>query len=854
MNMVKEFFSENGRHFIAAAAFIAISFAYFTPVLKGDMLHQPDIANFQGMAKELIDHREKTGEEGLWTNSMFGGMPSYLTTVIYPYDFTAPLKKILNLGYPEPANILFLYMLGFYICALAFGMGSGLAFAAALAFAFSTYFLIIIEAGHVTKAYAIGYMPPIVGAAYMAARGRLALGGLVFAFFLASQLATRHLQITYYTLITLLVLGAALLYQNYRSGQLKMLWKAGGVLAGAAILAAGINFPNLYLINEYGKYSMRGKSELSANKDDQTSGLNKSYATAWSYGKAETGTLLIPNFHGGGASDHYRYSNFHKEYFDKYKAYFMQEGYPPKTAEKVAGQQIAAGMYWGPQPFTSGPVYIGAIVCFLFVLGIFIVPGAIKWWLLAATLISLSLSWGKNLMWLTEFFLDYVPGYNKFRTVSMILVIAEFTMPLLGFLAVNKLINSDVRQFGSKHPGIDKAVFRKLSFFSCCKLNYIALSFIITGGACLFFALFGSSIFSFGADTLSNDQMSADILESRKSIFSMDAWRSLLFVSLGAAAAAALAAGKIKGWKFAALLSVLLLADLWPVNKRYLNDDNFGPKREVQRPFPMTQADAFILRENSGKARVLNVSVNTFNDASTAYYHHSIGGYHGAKMQRYQDLIDNAISIEMQQLMGTLRSGAAPGQIFASLSGANALNMLNTKYLIYNKDAQPIINPHALGSAWLVEKLVAVNNADEEIAAIDGIDPAKEAVYDKKFAGLVSSPDYSAAGSSIEKLKYMPRELIYKANIQSQVCAVFSEIYYPKGWNAYINGTLVPHFRVNYVLRAMILEPGEYEIIFRFEPSGFFNGSKVTFASSMLLILLIIGYIVQHIRELKSKK
>ncbi len=840
--MFKDFYKKSIVHLVALGIFLIISYAYFSPLLSGKVIRQSDMLNFYGMSKELTDYRQTTGEEGLWSNSMFGGMPSYLTTVHYPNNALAPITSAINIWHHLPAGHLFMYMLGFYICLLAFGADPKLSIAGAIAFAFSSYFLIIIEAGHVTKAYALGYMPPIIGGLYMTYRRNLSAGALLFAFFLAAQLATRHLQITYYTLIAVLVLGACLLYQYIQEKQYVQFIKPTLAIIAAAVLAIGVNFPNLYLINEYGKYSMRGKTELSHGAEDQTSGLDKSYATAWSYGVAETGTLLIPNFNGGGASDNYRYSQFYKDNINRFKAYFMEQGYPAKMAQEAAAQQIGARFYWGDQPFTSGPVYIGAIVCLLFILGLILVSGPIKWWLLSITILSVTLSWGKNMMWLTEFFLDYVPGYNKFRTVSMVLVIAQFAMPMLGFLGLQKLINGELTPLKSANKLID-SLLAKLRFTKNDSLNVIIIAVGITGIFTLFFAMFGSAIFDFGAAKMENDQMSTDILAAREAVFSSDAWRSLLYILLCGGALVAFALKKLTPVRFAAVLAVLLIADMWPVDKRYLNDSNFVSKREMQTPFKKSAADDYIIRDNADKARVLNVAANTFNDASTSYFHHSIGGYHGAKMKRYQELIDHTISGEMQQLIEILRSGATPEKIYQTLAGANTLNMLNTKYIIYNPDAQPLINSSALGSAWLVETLKEVENADAEIASITTINPAREAVYDKRFADKVTSKTFSTVGSSIKKMQYTPRKVTYQVEAKNEVCAIFSEIYYPEGWDAFIDGKPVSYFRTNYILRAMIIPAGTHQVEFRFEPKGFIYGNYVTLVCSSLLLLLIIGYI-----------
>jgi len=845
--MLQDLYKKNSVHLLAFLIFVVLSYAYFPPIFSGKEIRQSDIVHFKGMSKELVDYRAEHEEEGLWSNSMFGGMPSYLTTVYYPNNMLKFLSPLITLFNTKPVSHVFLYLLSFYICLLAFGVNPWLSIAGAIGFGFSSYFFIIIEAGHVTKAIAIGCMPAIIGGILFSARGQFIKGGLIFAYFLTMQLASRHLQITYYTVMVIFLLGVALLYRYIKEKNYKTMWRALAALAVGGVLAIGVNFPNLYLINEYGKLSMRGKSDLKeqVQEGDQTSGLDRSYITAWSYGISETWTLLIPNFNGGGASDSYDYSDFYKENFDKFKAYFMQQGYPVKDAEEIAKQQIGARFYWGDQAFTSGPVYVGAIVCMLFVLGLFVVDGAIKWWLVSATLLSFLLAWGRHFMWFTDIFLDYLPGYNKFRTVSMILVIAEFTMPLLGILGLNAIISGTAKPFKSSVPAINSMVFSKLKFTNNDGLNYTIFATAITGLIALFFALFGTAMFDFGAAKMGTGQMSLDILDARKQVFVADCWRTLLFIVLAGGAIATYCLGKLNLVRFALLLSVLLLADMWSVNKRYLNDSNFVEKREMDHPFAKTYADDFILNHNTDHSRVLNLTANVFNDAGTSYFHHSIGGYHGAKMKRYQELIEHHISGEMNQFIQVLKSGATPNAINSSLANLNVLNMLNTKYLIYNAKVQPIINPYALGSAWFIHDLHGVKNADEEIKAIGSIDPSEEAIYDPVLSGYAGDDKRFEVDSSasIKKESYTCREVVYNVKTSKPACAVFSEIYYPYGWDAYIDGKPVQHFRVNYILRAMELPAGQYELKFRFEPKGFVYGTKVTLVSSFILLLLIIGYI-----------
>ncbi|MFH2094975.1 MAG: YfhO family protein [Bacteroidota bacterium] len=796
-------------HLVAVVLFLAISFAYFSPVFDGKEIKQSDVMNYYGMSKEITDFRDQTGEEALWTNSMFGGMPAYLISVRYNSNLLSHLHALLNLFHTRPVNYLFVLLLGFYIALLLFRVNPWLSIAGAIAFGLSSYFLIVIEAGHLTKVQALGYMPPVIAGVYYAYNRKIILGALIAGLFLALQLLVNHLQITYYTLLVILVLIVFQLIQDIRQKSLMKFIKASVVLGAAVILAVGVNFGSIYLTYDYGKDSMRGKSELTHDIDNKTGGLDKDYATAWSYGKGETFNLLVPNLMGGASGGAL------SEDSDTYKYFESRAG-------KAQARQIIKQLplYWGPQPFTSGPVYIGAIVVFLFVLGMFIVKGPVRWWLFTATLLAILLAWGKNLNWLTDLFLDYFPGYNKFRTVSMILVIAEFTMPLLGIFAIQRILNGEV----------DKQKLKKGIFWSLG----------IVGGLCLLFAAIPGAFFSFdglndAAYESSGYPMDA-IRADRQSLLQADAFRSLVFVILGAAVIFGVYIGKLKkGWVYFCL-AALFIFDLWTIDRRYLNNDDFVPKREMKTPFTPTMADQYILQDPDPDFRVLNVAVNTFNDASTSYFHKSIGGYHGAKMKRYQELIDFHIS----------------------KNNMAVLNMLNTKYFIIpteEKGPVPQQNPEALGNAWFVEQYRLVENADEEINALTDFDPAKEAIVDKRFAsqleGLNLQKDSTAA---IHLLEYKPNHLSYESQTGSDQLAVFSEIYYSKGWNAYIDGQPAPHIRANYVLRAMKVPAGKHSIEFKFEPKMYYTGNTISLISSVLLILFIIGVIVYELKAAGKKQ
>lgn len=839
--MTKAQVKENIIHLLAIGIFAVLAFTYFSPLLGGKVLKQGDNLTYLGAAKEIMDHRQQYGEEPLWSNSMFGGMPSYLTSAIYPNDCTRPFAKILNLGDWQPANHLFLYMLCFYIALLAFRVDPRLAIVGGIAYGLSSYFLIIIEAGHITKAYAIGYMPMVIASVWLAFKRKPVLGALLFSLFLAFQMTTRHLQITYYTFLVIGFFGVVLVADKIIEKQFKQLVKVMGLLAAGLVLAAGINFSNLYLVNEYGKESMRGTSELTQhNKNVKTSGLDKDYATAWSYGKAETWTLLVPNIMGGGASDNYTYSGAHEE-----MTKMLTPNYGETEAKNVASQVLKAS-YWGDQPFTSGPVYVGAIICFLFILGLMLVNGPLKWAILLATILSIFLAWGKNMMWFTDIWFDYIPGYNKFRTVSMTLVIAEFTFPLLAILAVDRILKGEVSPSWQKLSA--KAAISKNEL-----ANAVIWAFIITGGLTLIFALFNSAFFNFGPDKIDSNipkEWHNQILDARQSLLRSDAFRSFLFILLAAGVLYAFALRKIKHNIMVALLGVLVLFDLWSVARRYLNNDSFVSKAEMATPYQPTNADKFILSDNTDKARVLNLAANTFNDASTSYFHQSIGGYHGAKMKRYQELIDLHIVPEIQKLYGVFQANPTPEAINAVLRTLPAINMLNTKYIIYNGEAQPLKNPYSNGPAWFVSENRMVVSADAEIEVLKNTDTKIASVIDQRFADLVKGAATTTNASDyIKRTSYKANDLVYEYQLAESKVAVFSEIYYSKGWNAYVDGQLTPHFRADYVLRAMKLPAGKHTVEFKFEPEGFKIGSIVMLISSLLLLLLIAGYVVDHVRR-----
>ena len=798
-------FSQIKPHVIIVLLFVLVSFAYFTPLLEGKRIDGHDVKTWIGMSKEISDYRESTGEEALWTNSLFSGMPAYQISVKYSSNLVRYIDKIISLGFPRPANLLFLYLLGFYLLLISLNIDYRIAAIGAFAYAFSSYFFIIIQAGHMTKAHAIAYLPMVVAAVLYTYRGKMLLGGVLTALAVALQIFSNHYQITYYLLLVLIIIGFSQLYKDFKSDNLASFFKRSGILILAAILAAGTSFTRLKTTLDYGKETTRGKSELTNNLDNKTQGLDKDYATQWSYGVAESMTLLIPNFYGGSSA------NSVLSIEDSETLDFLRKFKNKKLANSLA--QFKSSSYWGEQPIVSGPTYLGAIVIFLFVLGILLVNNRLRSWVLLATIMSLMLAWGKNFMPLTEFFLDYFPAYNKFRAVSMILIIAEFTVPLLAFVALNKFLTND----SNKRESILKNAF------------------YITGGVTLLFALAPSIFLDFlsekdisplaaGVNTPNGflDSLALD----RSSLLVADAWRSFAFILIAFLALLMFVKQKLKKQYVIILLGVFIVSDMWNVNKRYLNDESFVRKNKMKVPYKPTQADNFILQDKDPNFRVFNQSVSTFNDASTSYFHKSIGGYHGAKLKRYQELIEFHIS----------------------KGNMNVLNMLNTKYFI-SQDGRVQQNPSALGNAWFIANPIIVKNADEEIAALSDFTPNEMVIIDQRFASFVEDSNYNIDGSSIDLDIYKPNYLKYTSQTQFPALAVFSEIYYKDGWNVYVDGEKSDYFRANYVLRAMQVPAGNHTIEFKFEPKVYKIGEGISLASSVILILLLVFVSFKELKQ-----
>lgn len=812
----------------AIGLFLLLSIVYMYPALEGKNLRQQDVVQHHGMSKELVDYRNETGKEAIWTNSSFSGMPGYMISTVYKSNNLKFIHRLLVLGNWRPICFVFLYLIGFYLALLAFRVNPWLSIVGALAYGFSSYFFIIIEVGHISKVLALGYLPPIIGGIHLAFRGKYLWGGLMTGIALGLQLYVVHLQITYYTLIIAVFLGIAEFVFAIKEKQIQRFLKAFGVLIIAALLAIGSNFSNFWTTYEYGKYTTRGKSELTEENKNKTTGLDKKYATDWSYGISESFTLLVPNFKGGASVSKLPQDS---ETFE-----FIKSIQGDRKAKDAIKQMPT---YWGTQPSTAGPVYAGAIVCFLFILGLFIVDNRYRWWLLGVTIVSLILAWGNNIPNITNFLLDHLPAYNKFRAVSMTMVIAQFSLPLLAILALNKIIKGEVEQ---------KYLVKSLTY-----------SLSITGVLLLFFIAFAKSLFSFesAVDARYIQQGATEFVDAlqadRLMIFRQDAFRSLVFIVFSAVVILAFVYKKLKLEYTLLILGFLILVDMWPVAKRYLNSDHFVSKREYNNPITESQADKLILMDKSLDYRVLNLAVDPFNDATTSYFHKSLGGYHGAKLGRYQELISYSIRNEIQDIYTSLqKTGLA--NIDETFADADVINMLNTKYLIYNPDAAPLQNNAALGNAWFVNNVRLVENADQEIASLSQINTATEVAIDKRFESFVQNKSFIPDSSAVITLEeYKPNYLKYSSVANTEQLAVFSEIYYPAGWNATIDGKLADYFRANYVLRAMVVPAGNHTIEFSFRPKSYFAGEKISLASSLIFILLLLGAVGFEIKKAMGK-
>ena len=818
-------------HVLAVLFFVVLACVYFAPIIfEGKTLAQHDITQFQGGAHEAQQYAAAMGKEALWTNSMFSGMPTYLISLHFPGDWSGYLQKAMTLGLPAVVANLFLALLCGYILLVALGVRPLVAVAGAVALGFSSYNLAILAAGHNTKSLALAYAPLVLGGLLVTYRRDKWLGAALFAVGLTLNVHVNHLQITYYLLLLVAIFGIIELVSAARTGRLPNFLKRTALLALGAALAVGVSFGRLYTTAEYSKYSNRGPSELktaaptapgqtpaAANPEEASSGVDRDYAFQYSYGVGETITLLIPNFYGGASS--------------------MPLGPNSNLAKAGLPQEYLGGMptYWGQQSYTAGPVYMGAVVCFLFILGLFVVDKRTRYWLLAGTVLSILLAWGKNFETFNYLIFDLLPGYNKFRAVSMALVIAQLAMPILGALALSRILrprlapqplNSADPQL---HPALAKAAkagapVMQVSADAAALLPKVLYAGAIAAGLCLL-AYLASFSFDFAAPVdgeLTKQGFTPELLTAlradRADLLRNDVWRGLLFIGAALIVLYFHLKGRLAVMPAAALMVALVLVDLWGVDKRYLGENKFQ-NETIAASFQPTAADQLILRDNDLSYRVLNLQ-NPFNEAQTSYFHKSIGGYHGAKLRRYQDLIERQISNNNQQV----------------------LNMLNMRYLITGDAKQPVQrNPGALGNAWFVNEVKPVKSPDEEMAALSTLSPATEAVVDISKFPQQKAATYDIAGSTIALTNYSPDELKYRYNATHDAMVVFSEIYYADGWQAFIDGKPVPHLRADYVLRALPVPAGAHTIEFKFEPKAYAVGNGVSLVASIALLLALVA-------------
>ena len=811
--------------------FAVISFAYFFPAdIEGKILYRHDSSAGVGAGQEAKEYYERTGERTRWTNGLFGGMPTYQTSP--SYNSTTALGKVMDayhLWLPENVWYVFVYLLGFYILMRAFDFRQWMAALGAVVWAFSSYFFIIIAAGHIWKVWALAYLPPMIAGLVLAYRGKYLWGLILTAIFTAFEIKANHVQMTYYYLFVILFMVIAWFVDALRKKQMTHFLKATAVCAAGASIGVCLNLSNLYHTWQYSQESMRGKSELvKENSANQTSsGLERDYITQWSYGIGETWTLLVPNTKGGASIPLAQNSTAMEHADNQFLEIYQQ-----------------LGQYWGEQPGTSGPVYVGAFVLMLFVLGLFIVKGPMKWALLAATILSILLSWGKNFMGLTDFFIDYIPMYAKFRTVASILVIAEFTIPLLAMLALKELVRNPIPS------------------------KYILISFALTGGFCLLFALMPTMFFpSYVSSTEMHALQSGlpqeylapligNLTEMRKAMFTADCWRSLFVILLGTVMLFLFMKKKLRADYMVIGILVLCLVDMWSVNKRYLNNEMFVNKSERDAPQAKTNTDEFILQDTSDHRnyRVLNLASNTFNENETSYYHKSIGGYHAAKLRRYQDLIDVYLTKEMHDMMPAIADAAGDMTKVNGDSIFPILNMLNMRYAILplqGGETVPVKNPYAYGNAWFVDEVQYVENANQEMDALGKLNLRHQAVADQKFKEQLGVAKVQDNTSVVTLTAYEPNHLTYNVKSGKGGVVVFSEIYYP-GWTATVDGRPADLGRVDYVLRALQVAPGTHQVELMFYPKSINTTETIAYMAYAVLLIAIL--LIAYFEWKKSKK
>ena len=862
---IKEILKKVLPYAVIVAGFVVIAYAYAPQVLQGKVVNQSDISSWKGMSHEILEWNEEHPDDpALWTGSMFGGMPATQISVDYRGDATDPFYNLLFWG-QRPPSYLIISLLGGFLLFLAFGVNPWLSAVGAIAVTFCSYNMQIVQVGHNTKMVAIAFMPWVLAALVYAYRRKALLGAVFFALALSFQIKANHPQITYY--LAFIVFGyaiaelcGAVAAQRRRKAAVRNAvpvsdsiltsgttveppfretpvgrWLTASVLVlVGGLLGIATNANKLLPTYEYAGYTMRGGSELTHDEHNQTGdGLKLDYATAWSYGIEETPNLLIPNFNGGSSSGELSRDSETFKVLQSYgvNAESMRKGMP---------------LYWGPQPFTAGPMYLGAVSLFLFVFGLCVIRGRYKWWIAGVSLLALLLGWGSHFMWFSEIFFKYAPLYNKFRTVSMILVILQVTVPLMGILGVNAALFA-------KEPLPDRKV-----------RNGLLTALGVTGGISLLFALFPglAGDFSSASDAAvfgGNEQLIRALQDDRRSLLRSDAFRSLIFIVLAAGVFFASWKGKLKTMPAVALLGILLLVDLWGVDKRYLNKEHFVTERNFDSPFNPRPVDNAIHQDTDLSYRVLDLTVNTFNDAIVSYHHKTIGGYSPAKLQRYQDLIDFHIAPEMRAMIDDVNSAMSTARTVGDLENAlgyyPVLSMLNTKYVVIDPGSLPLTYDRRLGNGWLVSRVRTAPTADAEMAALGEIDPAVEAVIFDPEAPEGTVTEYAGADSGrVELVYYSPNRLRYDVSAPAKGLAVFSEIWYPAGWKAFVDGNEVPVLRADYALRALMIEEGDHEVEFVFDPASFTVGRNISLASSIAILVLLAGAVLYSVLFADKRK
>jgi len=823
---MNNWFKRNGIHLAIIGIFIALCFVYFSPALQGKALYQSDVLMAQGMQKEIMDYKAKDGKGPLWTNSMFGGMPAFQIWVQYPNNVTTYVISFFKTVFPNPIDTVLLYLLGAYLLFCVLRMNPWLAAAGAIAFAFSSYNFQIIDAGHSNKAMAIAFFPPILAGIILTFRRQYLLGAVLTALFLAIEIRTNHIQMTYYLFIALLIYVGIELYHAIKSKTSKDFIKSFSYLVAASILAVAVNAGMLWTTYEYSTETIRGKSNLTTDKSEPNNGLDRDYAYQWSQGVGESLTFLVPNAYGGASGPNL------DEKSEVAKA-LAAKGIPAEQLLPAMQQlsQVGLSTYWGDKQFTSGPWYFGAIICFLFILGLFIVKNRIKWWILSASILCLLLSFGRHLPFLSDLFFNYFPLYNKFRAVESILVIVGFLIPVLAILAVKEVA------FHTEEP----KKLQKNLLYSLYITGGLLIILIVLPTAFLSFKTQNHGLFIEQLTQITNgdkgfaDSIADALVKDRISLARMDALRSLLFVLIGAGLVWALIKKKMNPQFVFIALAVVVLVDLWSIDRRYLNNEKFVDKNVLAQQFKPRDVDQLIMRDQS-YYRVLDLSQgNPFSNSVPSYFHKSLGGYHAAKLKRYQEVLD-------KQFNGAINE--------------DVLDMLNTKYLItadQNGQKETMKNRStAAGHAWFVQKVEYVKNADEEMMAISSFDPKNVMVVDEKFKSLIDASKVGYDGNGFIRLtNYHPDHLTYEYSSGRDALAVFSEMWYDKGWNAYVDGEKIPYFRADYILRAAQLPGGNHKLEFKFEPSSYYTGETISLIASILL-LLSLGYAIWM--EVKRKE